>query len=198
MTALRIERVTGAEVLRYIDDLARLRIEVFREFPYLYEGSLDYERRYLESYAKSPNSVVVLARDGANVVGASTAMPLREHGEDLEPVFTSAHIEPDSVFYFGESVLSKAYRGKRLGHAFFDAREEAARAYGAKLCAFCAVVRPETHPLRPQDYVPHDAFWTRRGYEKRPDLTARFAWPDLGETVNTEKTMVFWLKELEP
>jgi GNAT superfamily N-acetyltransferase len=198
VTALRVERITGAEVLRYIDDLARLRITVFREFPYLYEGSLDYERRYLESYARSPHSVVVLARDGTTVVGASTAMPLGEHGENLEPVFTAARIEPDGVFYFGESVLAREHRGKGLGHAFFDEREAAARAYGAKLCAFCAVVRSGAHPLRPRDYVPHDAFWTRRGYQKRADITARFAWPDVGETAETEKTMVFWLKELSP
>jgi hypothetical protein len=29
---------------------------VFREYPYLYEGSVDYERRYLPSHASSPAS----------------------------------------------------------------------------------------------------------------------------------------------
>jgi GNAT superfamily N-acetyltransferase len=196
VSELHVQSVRGADVLRHIDDLARLRMSVFREFPYLYEGTLDYERRYLESYARSAHGLVVLVRDGASVVGASTAMPLHEHGEDLVPVFEAAQIDPASVFYFGESVLAKEYRGQGLGHEFFDRREAAARAHGARLSAFCAVVRPDDHPLRPPGYVPHDAFWTGRGYVRRPDVTTRFAWPDLGETRDTEKTMVFWLKDL--
>lgn len=35
---------SGAEVESLLQDLAELRIEVFRSFPYLYEGSLDYEK----------------------------------------------------------------------------------------------------------------------------------------------------------
>jgi hypothetical protein len=33
--------VTGPIISSVIDDIARLRIEVFREWPYLYEGDLD-------------------------------------------------------------------------------------------------------------------------------------------------------------
>ncbi len=44
-------------------------IEVFRAFPYLYEGSAEYERKYLSTYARSPGSIFVLAFDGDEVVG---------------------------------------------------------------------------------------------------------------------------------
>ena len=40
-------------------------------------------------------------------------------------------------------------------------------------CAFCAVVRPPDHPLRPAGYVPLDAFWTARGYAKVEGVVAR-------------------------
>jgi len=43
-TNIRIERRSGPALLPYIPELARLRIEVFRDFPYLYDGSLDYEK----------------------------------------------------------------------------------------------------------------------------------------------------------
>src|SRR5690242_19351414 len=49
--AIRIERATGAAIEGYLDVLAALRIRVFREYPYLYDGSLAYEQEYLASYA---------------------------------------------------------------------------------------------------------------------------------------------------
>lgn len=193
---LTIEALNGAAALPYMGDLAALRIEVFREFPYLYEGTLEYEHRYLKSYAEHARSVIVLARDGERVVGASTAMPLTEHGENMAPVLAKAGFDPERIYYFGESVLRASYRGRGTGHAFFDHREAAARRHGFDITAFCAVIRPDDHPLRPADYVPHDAFWKKRGYTKRDDIVASFAWRDLGETAETDKPMVFWVKEL--
>ena len=57
---LTIERVVGAAIEPYLKDLAALRIQVFREFPYLYQGTLEYEARYLKSYANSERSLVVI------------------------------------------------------------------------------------------------------------------------------------------
>jgi GNAT superfamily N-acetyltransferase len=198
VSALSVERYEGAAITPYLPALAALRIEVFYEFPYLYEGSLEYEQQYLQSYAGCAESVVVIARDGDSVVGASTALPLTAHGEGLEmaPLFSALGIDPARVFYFGESVLRASYRGRGLGHAFFDQREAAARRRGFELAAFCAVERPADHPLRPRDYVPHDAFWQRRGYQRRPDLVTHFSWRDRGTTSASDKAMVFWSKEL--
>jgi GNAT superfamily N-acetyltransferase len=197
MSGVTIERVHGADVLPYLDALAGLRIKVFREFPYLYEGSREYEADYLRNYAKSPRSTVVLARAGERVVGASTAMPLTDHGEEgIVPALEQAGFAPRSVYYFGESVLLPEYRGQRIGHAFFDQREVSARDYGMRVAAFCAVERPADHPARPEGYVPHDAFWEKRGYQRRPDITARFSWRDVGDDAASDKPMVFWIKEL--
>lgn len=193
---LTIEALAGDAALPYFGDLARLRIEVFREFPYLYEGTLEYEQRYLKSYAEHAQSAIVIARDGDLVVGASTAMPLTDHGEDVAPVLAKAGFDPTRIYYFGESVLRASYRGRGIGHAFFDHREAAARAHGFGVTAFCAVVRPSDHPKRPGGYVPHDAFWKKRGYQKREDIVASFAWRDVGEPHETDKPMVFWIKEL--
>jgi GNAT superfamily N-acetyltransferase len=192
----RIERVRGSAIEPYLPDLAALRREVFREYPYLYQGSFAYERHYLQCYVRSARGVLVLARDGEQVVGASTALPLAEHGEGLAPLFAEAGLDPERVFYFGESVLRKSHRGQGIGHAFFDQREAAARELGFSLAAFCAVVRPAQHPARPADYVPHDAFWTKRGFRPRPELVAQFSWRDLGDADETPKPMLFWLKEL--
>jgi hypothetical protein len=193
---LTIEALNGPAALPYLGDLAALRTEVFKEFPYLYEGTPEYEHRYLKNYAEHERSVIVLARDGDQVVGASTAMPMIEHSENLAPVLGKAGFDPERIYYFGESVLRASYRGHRIGHAFFDHREAAASKHGFDITAFCAVVRPDDHPLRPSDYVPHDAFWSKRGYVKREDIVTRFEWRDVGDADESDKPMVFWLKEL--
>lgn len=189
----------GDEVSAAIPDVARLRIEVFREFPYLYDGSLAYEEEYLRTYASSEEALVVVARHGDEVVGVSTAMPATLHHDSIAPVLEAAGFDPAKVYYFGESVLRRDFRGRGLGHAFFDHREAAARRFGRFThTAFCAVVRPADHPARPLDYVPNDAFWTRRGYVKRPDVVAHFAWKEIGASEQTDQPMVFWFRALEP
>ena len=207
MSELVIERVGGAAIESYLSALARLRIEVFRAYPYLYEGSRAYEESYLRGYAQDPRAVVVVARRAgevaarqgfAGVIGAATAMPLVAHGEGLAPVLERAGYAPDSIYYFGESVLLASERRQGIGHRFFDEREAAAREHGFRLAAFCAVERPPGHPACPPDYVPYDAFWSKRGYVRHPEINTKFAWRDVGESASSDKTMVFWLKELAP
>ena len=196
MTELTVERLTGSQIAPYLADLAALRIEVFREYPYLYEGTFDYESRYLANYATSPRSLVVVARDGATVVGASTAMPATEHDAEVATALRIGGVDPSEVFYFGESVLRATHRGRGIGRAFFEHREDRARQLGYRLAAFCAVERGPDHPAKPAGYAPHDAFWSRRGYVRQAALRADFTWRDLGEASETSKTMVFWTKQL--
>lgn len=195
--SLRVETRDGEALWSALGPLAELRIRVFREFPYLYEGSLAYEEGYLEHYARSPRSRVVLVWDGDRVVGASTVIPLADAQADVQEPFTRAGIDLSGIDYFGESVLLREYRGRGFGVRFFELREAHALDHGLGVCAFCAVERPADHPLRPKDYVPNDAFWAKRGYEKVPELRTTLSWLDLGEMEQTAKPMTFWLKRLE-
>lgn len=198
VSPLSIVRLSGDDLEPALDDVARLRIEVFREWPYCYQGSLDYERSYLRTYMQSAGAVCVLALDGNQVVGASTAVPLSDETEEVLRPFEQAGIPPDEVFYFGESVLRRDYRGRGVGVRFFDEREAAARAHGGiTWCAFCAVVRDETDPRRPPDYQPLDRFWQRRGFFPRPDMRTTFSWLEVGADRETEQAMSFWLKRLD-
>ncbi|ADD29750.1 conserved hypothetical protein [Meiothermus ruber DSM 1279] len=193
---LRVDVFSGAEVAPFIPELARLRMAVFREWPYLYEGSLEYETHYLAKFMNLPESTLVVVRDGERVVGASTALPLAQAEVEFREPFIKAGLNPQDWYYFGESVLEPAYRGRGLGVAFFHHREARALELGYRRATFCAVERPAEHPLRPADYVPLDAFWQRRGFSKRPDLVCQFTWRDLGQPQETPKPMVFWVKHL--
>jgi GNAT superfamily N-acetyltransferase len=199
MTVLRLATVTGAALRPHLADVARLRIAVFREWPYLYDGDAGYEERYLGRYAAAAGAAVVLALDGERVVGASTCLPLVEEGETVKAPFVAAGWDPARVFYFGESVLLPEYRGRGLGVGFFDAREAHARRFpGIDTAAFCAVVRDPADPRKPPGYVPLDAFWRRRGYTPAPDLACIMRWKEIGADAETPHRLAFWLKPLAP
>ncbi len=189
-----VEALSGAALEAALPDLARLRIEVFRAFPYLYDGSADYEQSYLRTYGATAGAVLVAARDQGRIVGAATGMPLVDHGDASQ--LHGAALPVEDIFYCAESVLLPEYRGRGVGHAFFDHREAYARRLGFEKSAFCAVVRPDDHPLRPADYRSHDVFWTKRGYRVVPGVTARFSWTDIAETEETTKELRFWLRDL--
>ena len=194
--SVRVEALIGTRLVAHLPDVARLRISVFREYPYLYDGDLDYERQYIAAFAASPNAVIVPAFDGGEVVGASTAAPLATQMNEVIAPFVAHGEDLDAYFYFGESVLSPAHRGHGLGVRFFEAREAQARACCAKITSFCAVVRPDDHPKRPEGYVPLDAFWGKRGYAPRPGLICHLSWKEIGASQESPKPMQFWMKRL--
>lgn len=196
-----VEPLTGPSLAEALPELARLRITVFREWPYLYDGNLAYEEDYLARFAKAENAVIVAARDGAAIVGVATASPLAEHTEAFVPLFRSHGFDPGAVFYCGESVLLPNYRGRGIGHLFFEHREAHAdrlNAEGAAFthAAFCGVVRAADDPRKPDGYVPLDGFWRKRGYVPVDGLVGGYDWREIGADHETRKSMQFWMKEL--
>lgn len=191
-----VRALTGSELTGALPEVARLRIEVFRDWPYLYDGDLEYERRYLEPYAQSARALVVGAFDGGRLVGASTGAPLQDHADDFAAAFADSGLDLGDIFYGAESVLLPEYRGQGVGHRFFDAREAHARQSGFARVAFCSMVRPQDHPARPSTYRPLDAFWRARGYAPVPGVIAAFEWKDLGEAEETAKPLQFWMRDL--
>lgn len=197
MSEIRFERLIGERLKAHLPKLAHLRITVFRDFPYLYAGSLDYEERYLAAYAAAEGSVIVGAFDGEQVIGAATGLPLAHEPPSLTQPFAERGYKAEEIFYFGESVLLPRYRGRGIGVAFFEKREAHALELGRFThAAFCAVIRSPDHPRRPKDYVPLDAFWQRRGYRPIPGLIGHISWQDLDEAEESPKPMQFWIKRL--
>lgn len=191
---LHYESVIGPDIAKLIPKLGQLRIRVFYDFPYLYEGSQEYEENYLQVYTKNPLSIAFGVFDGEQLVGATTGMPLIAETKEIQQPFLDSGMNIGEIFYFGESILLDTYRGRGIGHLFFDVREKHALENGFTTTAFCSVIRPEDHPLRPAAYRPNDSFWTKRGYKKQ-DYSCRMAWLDRNETQETEKELIFWTKE---
>ena len=84
---LTFETLVGTALHPLLPDLARLRITVFREWPYLYEGDEVYERTYLGAYADAPGAAVVVCRDGDGIVGAATCEPMTQGHPPVRKAF---------------------------------------------------------------------------------------------------------------
>lgn len=193
MTGIEVRSLQGHDLEAALDDVAALRIAVFRDWPYLYDGTLDYEREYLKTYRDNPNALLVGAFDGARLVGASTSTLMEDHAEAFSDPLRAIGLPVQSILYGAESVLLPEYRGQGIGHRFFDLREAHARALGRSHIAFCSVTRPEDHPARPEAARTNDAFWQGRGYAPLRGVLAEFAWRDVGDSRESVKFLQFWL-----
>lgn len=190
-----VRRLSIDEIKTSIQSLARLRIEVFQEFPYIYDGSNEYEVKYLKKYLESSRAGLIVAFDEKSIIGTATCLPLVDEDFVVQKPFIEKGFDIQKVFYFGESVLQKKYRGQGIGKLFFQEREKWARSFGQyDITTFCAVKRPNEHPLKPANYKPLDDFWKSQGYAKHPELHTEFVWKDMEEKTETSKKMIFWLK----
>jgi GNAT superfamily N-acetyltransferase len=195
---IQFEKHYGSDIKNIVAPLAHLRVTVFREYPYLYEGTLAYEEKYLQTYINSDRSLVVLAKSSdGEVIGATTCLPMDHEETALQGNFREQGYDPSQIFYFGESVVLPQHRGAGLGKQFFDFREEHARSFGTyRYTTFCGVVRPDDHPFRPASFKSPQTLWERLGYRKLDGIVAYYAWKDLYEKEETRKKMQFWIKEI--
>ncbi len=193
---INLEAYSGSQISTAIPDLARLRVAVFREWPYLYDGDGAYEGGYIEVYARCPGVVVFLARNGMDIVGASTCLPLREESASIRAPFQARGLDVNRFFYFGESVLLPAFRGQGVGVKFFEARERAAREANADFAIFCAVRRQDDHPARPKNSIDMPRFWRQRGYAPLPGISCQMAWKEISQAEPLNHDLDFWIKPL--
>jgi len=197
MQDLVFQTYVGTQIKEVIEPLAQLRMAVFREFPYLYEGNMDYEKEYLSTYAEAERAFLFTVFHNQQLIGATTAIPLKEESDEVKLPFEENDYDLNSLFYFGESILQKDFRGLGIGHRFFDERENYARSFGHYThSCFCAVDRGIGHTAEPADYRSNEIFWVKRGYHKEADLKSYFEWPDIGAVEQTAKPMIYWIKRL--
>jgi hypothetical protein len=193
--SLTIREYRGPQIAAMVEPFARLRMAVFRDWPYLYDGDLDYERRYLADYAGS-DSLLVAAFDGERLVGGSTGLPLSDHSEVAADLRDKLGTDAKIVYYCAESVLLSTHRGQGAYRSFFDLRERHARALSCTYAIFAAVIRPADHPLRPMGAQPLDPVWRRFGYAPLPGVTTTISWRDIGADAETPKQLQVWMKPL--
>lgn len=184
-----------------VTQVARLRIAVFRAWPYLYDGTMDYEQNYISKLASAEGALIVVARDDAQedapIVGVSTGMPLASEHDELIRPFRAQGYDPAEIFYGAETVMLPDYRGRGLYREFLERRRGHAQTLGGfRYECFCGVRRPDDHPLRDPSVLSLEPVWERYGFRKLEGLVTGFSWKDVGESEESEKQMQFWMRDL--
>jgi GNAT superfamily N-acetyltransferase len=193
---LEVRKICGKAIEEIIHPLGQLRMEIFRKFPYLYDGSLDYEKSYLRRYTSHPNACVFALFDREMLVGASTATLMRNESEEVFRPLESQGYDISEMMYLGESILRPEYRGKGFGKKFFHLRETYAKSFDhLRFCTFCAVDREANDPRRPAGYRDLIPFWDQMGYEALKVKTI-MKWKEIDKEEESYQTLTFWIKEL--
>ncbi len=191
----------GAEIAPFIREVAGIRIRGFRAFPYLYEGSLDYEEKYLEMYATEGRAMLVRAMDGEKTVAIATATPLHcscDIVADAPVLMRRAGFAPETFFHYAEIIVLPEYRGRGIARMIYAEREKTARGFGFTNLCLASVVRAEDHPLKPRDYVPAERVWIKDGFQPT-EAYFTYDWPTIqadGSVREEANPMRFWTRAL--
>jgi GNAT superfamily N-acetyltransferase len=188
--------LTGSAIADALDDLATLRLDIFPEYPYLYQGRREDELKYLATYVEAPDACVILTYDGITVIGAATGMPLIHEAAQMIDAFSGTLFPLDEVYYVGELLFRRDYRNCGLGHNLLDRLESHIRSLGRYRRLTCATVeRPDDNPLRPSNYIPISRFLARTGFVRLSGVTTHFIWRET-DGVKRDHLMQFWSKDL--
>jgi GNAT superfamily N-acetyltransferase len=187
----------GREIQKYINDIAVLRITVFREYPYLYDGDMPTEVDYLSGYSSSKNSVLIFVKDGEKTVGAVSGKPLADMEELLLVPFAQHHLSVQDIFYLGEIMLLKEYRGKGIGYQLYRKFEDVVKQKKQyQKMAIAEIGRQDQDPRKPKNYIPGRVFWQRLGYIEYPEMIIQVLYKETDNAENIPHSLIYSLKDL--
>lgn len=194
-----IKVAKGSHINTHFDQLAQLRIDIFHEYPYLYEGDLDYEKKYLQIYSSCDKAIMLYFENNNAIQGACTCIPMHEETQEfIDPIIKHTDINIDQAFYIGEILVRKEFRGIKLGkklmeHAIVYIKTHFPQYHNIILCT---VEREDRQDKKPVNYLKPDYFWRKYGFEKIPSLSMELEWRDIGDKEETSKKMSYWIKKL--
>lgn len=193
---VEIVEFTDEKMREFLPSFTRLRIEIFSDYPYLYDGDEISERKYLEKFNEMENALALGVFDQSELVGEATAYPLIYEHESLSKSFLDHDRSLEDYFCIGEIILKKDYRSQGLGGRLCEKLEAFARSKGFQSLCFFEIDRGPDDPKRPEGYRKLDTYWGGHGYQKHPELNGLVPYKEKGESEESPKKMVFWIKKL--
>ena len=145
----------GPDLEAALDGVAQLRITVFRDWPYLYDGSLEYEREYLATYRDNPGALLVGAFHDGQLIGASTSTPMEDHAPEFAAPFRDLGIPPEKHPLRGGIRPAPALPGHRPGPPLHRPARGACPGAGADPCRLL-LGHPVGRPPSPARDLPEE------------------------------------------
>jgi len=197
-----IKVLTPEQMKPLLPFVANLRVNIFRNYPYLYDGNIAEEMENLEKYAQHNNSALAIAYCNETPVGflcGSDLMHYSVHFENsIEDLFKSGNLHAKNYYYCADIIILPEHRGKYLAPQLFDAIENYAQQKGYTASCFITE-HHENHPLKPHDHKSLVPLWNNLNYQKSALITyATWQTYQLDGTIKSEQhPLIFWLKTLK-
>lgn len=203
---ISLKLLSGQQILPFISDIGQLILEVYKEWPYLYEGTLEEQYDYVQTrYINMPNSLVCTAFDQEKLVGLAMGVPLCEAPTHYLTPFTSnqecLELPLKNIFYWGELIVRSEYRQREIAQQMCDlVLKEILDNSDYKAIAFCTVERSDDFHLnncKTNDYFSLDSKWEELGFKKHEDLSFNAVWRLVQESHESQHHMVYWVKKID-
>lgn len=197
---LEFVSLRGKLIEEYLEQIAVLRLEALQEFPYLYEGKINFEKDFLKTYSESSNSLIEIVKDENEVVGVTSCIPLSEESDEMQRMYTNQGYDVRRIFFFGESLILPKYRSEDIYREFFKRMEEHIIDVQptSEFAVFGSIKRSKNHSLYNEEYKKLTDFWTTLGFKEDRKLFLEFKWKDINKKSESVKKMVFWKKPIRP
>jgi len=198
---IKIQTIIGNNISSYIDSIAEFRINVFKEFPYLYQGNVEGERKYLVNYANDPQATLIVAKVNSKLVGIATGIPLNASLhllDDIRIELSKKSFDPKKFYYCGEMIILEDYRNQGLGAKLYEQQKSQIQCWGFTYFCALTVKRSTTHPLKPKNYIDIKNFLDKIGYKKF-GFELPCHWPTIlssGKVKNIKNKLILWTKEI--
>jgi GNAT superfamily N-acetyltransferase len=186
----------GSQIQDYLEQIAQLRLTIFKEYPYLYDGGLKDELVYLQHYTNHAEATAIITSCGNELAGAVTAIPLQYESEEITSPLASMQYPVECTIYIGELLFYPDYRNKGLGTRLLSGIEQHFHSQkNYEYLTSATVNRAEDHLCRPEGYVPIERFLQRNQFAKMPGVTTHITWKEI-DGVHRDHEMQFWIKAL--
>ncbi len=191
----------GDHLEQLIPEIAKARLELFKEFPYLYEGTYENESKYLKDFACNPKSIILTAHEGDKLIAFVTATAVEsgfELTEAIKDLMQGQGIDTGKYFYISEMMVYPEFRSFELQNKLKkDIENYALKNNYSKTC-FLSVFRENDHPLRPERYKEVSRLWKFNKYHKT-EISTEFEWNTVqkdSESKLMNNRLDLWEKEL--
>lgn len=201
---ISVKELSGQQITLFIRDIGQAIRDVYKEWPYLYEGTVEEQEEYVQKrYIDRPDSVVCAAFDQKQLIGLAMGVPLCDAPAHYLTPFISDNLcmgmPLKDIFYWGELIVRPECRQKGIAKQLCNQLENHIITKGYKAIAFCTVERPtdfHLNNLKPENHFSPDSRWGDFGFTKHEDLTFKGEWRLVEESEESKHHMVYWFKKL--
>lgn len=195
-----LKLLTGQDIKPVIGFVAQKRLDTFCEYPYLYEGTMEYERAYLENFSiPENNAAIAMAYYNQKAIGFVTAIPLI-HAEIVQeslPSLENEGINTKKCFYISEGIVDQEHRKQKIALRLYGLIKKYAHEKGFTIESVLNESHEE-HPLKPKNYIDINNTFIAHGAVKTI-TTLKAIWPTFqvdGSVKEQEHVLQYWVKNL--